>query len=45
MGEFLYICEYPDVTPMAFFNEDRKYSLSKKERWIISTPYPMMIFN
>ena len=30
MGEFLYICEYLDVTPMEFFNEDREYSTIKK---------------
>ena len=30
MGEFLYICEYLDVTPMEFFNEDREYSPLQK---------------
>lgn len=30
MGEFLYICEYLDVTPMEFFNKDREYSPLQK---------------
>ena len=31
MSEFLYICEYLGVTPMEFFNEDRKTTLTKQE--------------
>ena len=31
MGEFLYICEYLGVTPMEFFNEERKTTLTKQE--------------
>ena len=31
MSEFLYICEYLGVTPMEFFNEERKTTLTKQE--------------
>ena len=31
MSEFLYICEYLGVTPMEFFNEERKSTLTKQE--------------
>ena len=31
MSEFLYICEYPGVTPMEFFNEERKTTLTQQE--------------
>ena len=30
MSEFLYICEYLGVTPMEFFNEERKTTLTKQ---------------
>ena len=31
MSEFLYICEYLSVTPMEFFNEERKTTLTQQE--------------
>ena len=31
MSEFLYICEYLGVTPMEFFNEERKTTLTQQE--------------
>ena len=31
MSEFLYICEYLGVTPMEFFNEERKTTLPQQE--------------
>ena len=31
MSEFLYICEYLGVTPMEFFNEERKTTLAQQK--------------
>ena len=31
MSEFLYFCEYLGVTPMEFFNEERKTTLTQQE--------------
>lgn len=31
MGEFLYICEYLDITPMEFFNEKKSTTLLQQK--------------